>query len=106
MALYELVQHCDYGGMKDVMIRDRLVVGICVNSLSEKLQIDPAVTLEKVKKAIRQSDAVHEQQKMLKGNSKPTTECNLDAMQHRQQGNCSRHNQGQRRDPYPHGGQR
>ena len=49
MALYELVQHCDYGGMKDKMIRDRLVVGICDSSLSEKLQLDPALTLEKAK---------------------------------------------------------
>ena len=87
MALYELVQHCDYGGMKDEMIRDRLVVGICDSSLSEKLQLDPALTLEKAKKAIRQSEAVHEQQKMLKGNSKPTAEYDLDAMQHRQQSN-------------------
>ena len=43
---------------------------------------------------------------MLKGNSKPTVESNLDAMQYRQQGNRPRHNQGQRRDPHPHGGQR
>ena len=50
MALYELVQHCDYGGMKDEMIRDRLVVGIRDSSLSEKLQLDPALTLEKAKK--------------------------------------------------------
>ena len=50
MALYELVQHDDYGGMKDEMIRDRLVVGIRDSSLSEKLQLDPALTLEKAKK--------------------------------------------------------
>ena len=43
---------------------------------------------------------------MLKGNSKPTAEYNLDAMQHRQQSNRSRHNQGQRRDPHPPGDQR
>ena len=43
---------------------------------------------------------------MLKGNSKPTAEYNLEAMQHRQQGNRSRNNQGQQRDPHPHGGQR
>ena len=55
MALYKLVQHCDYGEMKDEMIRDRLVVGIRDSSLSEKLQLDPALTLEKAKKAIRQS---------------------------------------------------
>ena len=74
MALYELIQYCDYGGMKDEMIRDRLVVETHDSSLSEKLQLDPALTLEKAKKAIRQSEAVHEQQKMLKVNSKPTSE--------------------------------
>ena len=41
---------------------------------------DPALTLERAKKAIRQSEAVHEQQKMLKGNSKPTVESNLDVL--------------------------
>ena len=50
MALYELVQHCDYGEMKDEMIGDRLVVGIRDSSLSEKLQLYPALTLEKAKK--------------------------------------------------------
>ena len=60
MALYELVQHCDYGGMKDEMIRDHLVVGIRDSSLSKKLQLDPALTLEKAKKAICQSEAIHE----------------------------------------------
>ena len=28
MALYTLAENCDYGGMKEEMIRDRLVVGI------------------------------------------------------------------------------
>ena len=63
--------------MKDEMIRDWLVVGIRDSSLSEKLQLDPALTLEKAKKAIRQSETVHKQQKMLKRNSKPTAEYNL-----------------------------
>ena len=109
MALYDLAQHCDYGEMKNEMIRDRLVVGIRDSSiLSEKLQLDSTLTLETAKKAIRQREAVHEQQKILKGNDKSTADCSLDAMQHRQQGN--RHNRGQRRDrtrePHPHAGQR
>ena len=104
MALYDLAQHCDYREMKNEMIRDRLVVGIRDSSLSEKLQLDSSLTLETAKKAIRQREAVHEQQKVLKGNDKSTADCNLDAMQHRQQGN--RHNRGQRREPHPHAGQR
>ena len=41
-------------GMKDEMIRDRLVVGIRDCSLSVKLQLDPSLTLETAKKSIRQ----------------------------------------------------
>ncbi len=52
--------------MKEEMIRDRVVVGIRDSTLSEKLQMDPALTLESAKKAIRQSEAVHEQQLTLK----------------------------------------
>ena len=50
------------------MIRDRLVVGIRNSQLSERLQLDPDLT-EKVKKVIRQQEAVHQQQETLKGSS-------------------------------------
>ena len=40
--------------MKEELIRDRLVVGIRDAALSERLQLDGDLTLEKVKKAIRQ----------------------------------------------------
>ena len=49
-ALYHLVE----------MIRDRLVVGIRDKSLSEKLQMDAALTLEQAKKAIRQCEAIQD----------------------------------------------
>ena len=67
MALYDLAENCEYGNMKSEMLRDRLVVGICDQSLSEKLQMDSDLTLEKAKKQIRQREAVHEQQQELKG---------------------------------------
>ena len=54
MALYDLAEHCYYGKMKEEMIRDRLIVGIRDTTLSEKLQLDSALTLESAKKAIRQ----------------------------------------------------
>ena len=47
MVLYELAENCDYGALKDEMIRDRLVVSIRDISLSERLQLDPALTLDK-----------------------------------------------------------
>ena len=43
------------------------MVGIRDQSLSEKLQMDSDLTLEKAKKQIRQREAVHEQQQELKG---------------------------------------
>ena len=49
------------------MIRDRLVVGIRDRHLSERLQLDSELTLEKAKRAIRQSGAVQGQQHELKG---------------------------------------
>lgn len=72
MALYKLAEDCNYGNMKDEMIRDRLVVGIRDSNLSERLQLDLNLTLEKAKKAIRQREAVKEQQREL-----TTTEANV-----------------------------
>ena len=44
------------------MIRDRLVVGIQDLALSECLQLDPDLMLEKAKTLVRQREAVKEQQ--------------------------------------------
>ena len=48
--LYQLAENCDYAAdIKDEMIRDRLVVGIRDTKMSETLQMDPELTLEKAK---------------------------------------------------------
>ena len=59
---------CNYGNLKDELLRDRLVVGIRDQELSKKLQLDPDLTLEKTKKTIRQKEAVKEQHYILQGN--------------------------------------
>ena len=46
-ALYGLVEHCMYGSLQSEMIRDRIVVGLCDRKLSEHLQLEPDLTLEK-----------------------------------------------------------
>ena len=48
------------------MIRDRLVIGIRDRTLSDRLQMEPDLTLEKAKKLIRQREAVKEQGAALK----------------------------------------
>ena len=52
--------------MKEQMIRDRLVVGIRDKYLSERLQMETELTLEKAKRLIRQQEAVKEQGTTLK----------------------------------------
>jgi len=48
------------------MIRNRLVVGIKNSQLSEHLQLDLNLTLEKAKKMLYQREAVQQQQQSLK----------------------------------------
>ena len=66
-SLYNLAADCNFGELKGELIRDRIVVGIRDASLSERLQIDPELTLEKAKTVVRQREAVREQQATLKG---------------------------------------
>ena len=60
--LYNLPEHCGYGALKDEMLRDRIVVGLADRKLSEKLQLDPELTLEKALTSARQSEIVKKQQ--------------------------------------------
>ena len=67
--LYQLAKYCEYGNLRDEMIRDRIVMGIRDSALSERLQLDPDLTLDKVKKLVRQREAVHKHQQFLSGKS-------------------------------------
>ena len=69
-SLYTLAENCDYADLKDQMIPDRFVVGICNQAQSERLQMDAGLTLEKAKTFVRQCKAVHEQQILLKHGQK------------------------------------
>ena len=60
-ALYNQAEHCGYEALHDEMICDRIVVGIQDRKLSEKLQLDPALTLEKTITTVRQVEAVNKQ---------------------------------------------
>ena len=60
-ALYRLINFCEYGALKEEMLRDRIVVGIRYVALSKRLQMDADLTPEKAKKQVRQKEAVKEQ---------------------------------------------
>lgn len=63
------------------MIRERLVVSIQDMGLSEKLQLDADLMLERAKKAIRQREAMQEQQSILIGDRSSQIPIAVDAVQ-------------------------
>ena len=79
-ALFCLSEHCQYGNLREEMIRDRIVVGLRDSSLSEKLQLEADLTLEKALAFARQRESVKNQQKVVGADSSPP---NVDAIQSR-----------------------
>jgi len=64
--LHQLAENCEFGDFKSEMIRDRLVIGIRDGQLSERLQMESDLTLQKAEKLVRQRAAVSQQQHALK----------------------------------------
>lgn len=60
--LRKLGEHCDYDKFLDEFIRDRIVIGIRDQQLSESLQLGAELTLEKSIIKCRQKEAVRCQQ--------------------------------------------
>ena len=46
-SVHTLAENCQYGALRDKLIRDRIVVGILDRKLSERLQLDPNLDLAK-----------------------------------------------------------
>ena len=68
--LYGLERYCNFGALKEELIRDRIIVGLQNRELSEKLSLDPNLTLEKVTNLARQRERVKQQQNILDGRFK------------------------------------
>ncbi|KAG1649799.1 hypothetical protein GQR58_028618 [Nymphon striatum] len=60
-ALYNLAEFCEFGDQKEEHIRDRLVIGIVDQHVSEKLQLLPDLTLSKAIEIARNSELVKSQ---------------------------------------------
>ncbi|XP_037110886.1 uncharacterized protein LOC119124741 [Syngnathus acus] len=65
-SLYALAEHCNYGQLHDELISDRLVVGLLDAKLSERMQLDPKLTLGSATIMARQSEEVKRQQSALR----------------------------------------
>ncbi len=60
---------CEYETLKEEMLRDRIVVGICDKALSDKIQMDESLSLEKAKTQVQQKEAVKKQRHELQESS-------------------------------------
>ena len=78
--LHCLAEHCQFGTLKDQLIRDRIVVGLKNKRLSEKLQLDPDLTLEKAMNQAKQSEEVKKQQKVIHPKLPGASGSNIDAI--------------------------
>ncbi|UYV72597.1 K02A2.6-like [Cordylochernes scorpioides] len=64
-ALHSLAEHCNFEMLHDELIRDRIVVGVRDRALSERMQLDTDLTLEKATLMAKQLESVKEQQSSL-----------------------------------------
>ena len=71
-SLYQLVENCEYGALQDQMIHDRNVASIRDQALSQRMQLDPDLTLEKAKTLSYQRETVREHQEILESSTKAT----------------------------------
>ena len=84
-ALYGLVEHCKYENLRTEMIRDRIVVGLRGRKLSERLQLEADLTLEKAMTMARQSESVRKQQSVIRGDKEIAMESSINVV-NRQKG--------------------
>ena len=66
--LHRQAEYCDYKALKQELIRDRLVVGVQDDELSEKLQAMPDLTLDVATLTVRQYEAAKQAQTIVRGN--------------------------------------
>ena len=66
-SLLTLVATCQFGTLKEELIRDRIVVGILNAVLSQKLTQDDMLTLDKAVKQSNSSELVKEHHEIPKG---------------------------------------
>ena len=94
-SLHALAATCEFGGLKEELIRDRIIVGIRNKTLSERLQLESSLTLEQAELKVRQSEQVKQQQATVHCGStlSPVKEKQeVDALRYHAKGKPKRHN--------------
>ena len=70
--LYRIADDCEYGVLKNELIRDRIIVGVLDDALSDKLQSNTKLTLDEAVKISRQSEARKQSKDVVRG-AQPST---------------------------------
>lgn len=68
-ALYTLSEHCEYGQMRDDLIRDHIVLGIRDGDLSKKMQMVADLTLAKAIQMVRTHESVEREGQLQRGDA-------------------------------------
>lgn len=66
ISLHTLAEHCNYGTLKEELIRDRIVIGVADTKVSERLQLKDSLTLQEAINVVRQSEMQNSQNKILR----------------------------------------
>lgn len=77
-SIHNLAAKCNFGNLKDELIRDRIVVGVLDVSLSEKLQAKSDLTLKEAILAVKQNERQLQQSKIIRGTGGDKLEFNED----------------------------
>ena len=91
-VLFNLVDSCHYAEFKEEMLRDRLVVGIRDLALSERLQMDSQLTLD------RQQEAVHQHNSQLQSNPETKDSGDLSFLKYKSANNPQQGKRFQRKE--------
>lgn len=75
--LYRIADDCEYGVLKNELIRDRIIVGVLDDALSDKLQSNTKLTLDDAVKLSRQSEARKQSKDVVRGAQSSTDTVNF-----------------------------
>ena len=70
--LYRIAEDCEYGTLKDHLIRDRKVVKVLDDALSDRLQAKSDLTLADAVRMSRQAEARKQNRTVVRGEEKPS----------------------------------
>ena len=74
--LYRLSDNCQYGTLRDELIRDRIVVAVLDEALSDRMQTQATLTLDQAVQLSRQSEARKQQRDVIRGDT--ASKANID----------------------------